>query len=550
MSIATDLRQDPAASIPYEGPAEDLTHRMRFIQPDDDNLNDRTVMAVSLPHPVAPGETIALDIDFKSTLPRIIARTGFAEDTSGRPFFMVAQWFPKIAVFEVPGQRYVPEDAEKGEWNAHQFHVNSEFYADFGTYDVTMRVPEGYVVGATGLRVSEELSNGQRTLRYRADDVHDFAWTAYEGYLVYEDVWRHVNLRLLLLPEHEAQAERHLEATKIALDRFDSWVGEYPYTTLTIVDGMGGANGMEYPTLITAGTVYKLPGWFRPLELVIIHEFGHQYFYGLLASNEFEEAWLDEGMTSYLEARIMDDAYGPGAVLELPGLNIGDRDFQRLVYTKNRPSSGKLFTRSWEYRPGDYSKSSYSKPATVMNTLEGYLGTETMLRFLRSYYDEWRFRHPTTRDLQETAESASGQDLDWFFEQYVYGTAVLDYAVGNMRSVEDDSPWDSTSTWYKHSVLVESRGDGYMPTELLMTFEDGSSQRFQWDGEDDWHEFTHESDSRLVEAWLDPDGKLWLETNVLNNRKASRIDGQLGSQQRRRFATAFQQFAILLSALF
>jgi Peptidase family M1 domain len=550
MQIASGLPPDLVSPVPYEGPAADLTGQMRFIQPDDDNRNDHTVMAVTLPRAVAPGETIALDIDFESDLPRIVARTGFAEDESGRPFFMVAQWFPKIAVFEVPGQRYVPEDSETGAWNAHQFHANSEFYADFGTFDVTMRVPESFVVGASGIQVSEDVSSGQKTLRYRAEDVHDFAWTAYEGYQVYEDSWRHVSLKLLLRPEHEAQAERHLEAAKIALDRYDAWVGEYPYTTLTVVDGIGGANGMEYPTLITAGTVYKMPDWVRPVELVIIHEFGHQYFYGLLASNEFEEAWLDEGMNSYIESRIMDDAFGPGSVIDLGGLKVGDRDFQRLGYTKNNPSRGALFTRSWEYKMGDYSKGSYTKPATVMNTLEAYLGSDTMQRFLKTYYSEWRFRHPTTQDLQDVAESVSGQDLDWFFQQYVYGTAVLDYELARLRSVKDQSRDDSLSAWYHHTVRVQRRSDGYMPTELKVTFEDGTSRQFDWDGQDEWYEFAFEGDSPLTEAWIDPDRKLWLETRLLNNRRTVDPDGRLGSQARGKFATRFQQLAILLSALF
>ena len=149
-----------------------------------------------------------------------MARTGWSDDGNGNPFFMVAQWFPKIAVYEVPGQRYVPEDAEEGRWNAHQFHANSEFYADFGTYDVTMRVPETYVLGASGLEVSSRTADGMTTYRYRADDVHDFAWTAYEGYAEYQETWRHVTIRLLLRSDHdtETQRRRHFDA---AIDRPD-----------------------------------------------------------------------------------------------------------------------------------------------------------------------------------------------------------------------------------------------------------------------------------------------------------------------------------------
>jgi aminopeptidase N len=423
---------------------------------------------------------------------------------------MVAQWFPKLGVYEVPGQRYVPADAPSGQWNTHQFHANSEFYADFGTYDVSISVPSEYVVGATGLLVDEqESAGGLKTVRYVAEDVHDFAWTASPTFREYTRTWKHVNIRLLIRPEHRGQVDRHFTAAIHALDYFDRWVGEYPYTTLTLVDGYGESNGMEYPTLITCGTFYGMPKWLRLLELVTIHEFGHQYFYGMLASNEAEEAWLDEGMNSYLETRIMDAAYGPGSAIDLPGLRISDSQFQRLNYTENRPESGALFTRSWEYQGGDYGKASYAKPATVMRTLEGYLGEERMLRFLRDYHDTWRFRHPTTRDLQDVAERAAGEGLDWFFDQFVYGTAVVDYAV----------EIDSSSTGAS-AVAVRRMADGHFPVDVRIRFADGSTERLNWDGVDAQREFTFDEGRRVVGAHVDPDNKVAIDINPLNNRRS------------------------------
>src|SRR5690606_12557077 len=188
----------------------------------------------------------------------------------------------KLGVYEVPGQRYVPADAPRGQWNTHQFHANGEFYADFGTYEVTLTTPAGYVVGATGVRVAEAAGEGTQTVTYRAEDVHDFAWTASNDFLEYTDTWRHVQLRLLLQPEHRGQAQRHFDAAKAALEYFDEWVGPYPYTTLTLVDGIGGSNGMEYPTFITCCTTHGLPEGLRAHEVVTIHAFDHQYFHGHL----------------------------------------------------------------------------------------------------------------------------------------------------------------------------------------------------------------------------------------------------------------------------
>ncbi len=543
----------PDAALPspaYRTAEGDLTGRIRFIQPDDGNADDQTVAAVALPQPVLPGQTIYLDVDFTAKLPEIIARTGWKQKEDGTPFFMVAQWFPKLGVYEVPGQRYVPGEAPRGQWNTHQFHANSEFYADFGTYHVAITTPAGYVVGASGVRVEERREGDVQTLTYRADDVHDFAWTASPAFLEYTDTWRHVALRLLLQPEHEAQAQRHFDAAKLALERFDEWVGEYPYTTLTLVDGLGGSNGMEYPTLITCGTVYRLPRWMRLLEVVTIHEFGHQYFYGMLASNEFEEAWLDEGMNSYLETRIMDTAYGPGAVIDLPGLRIGDGPGQRVGYTKRDPSRGALFTRSWEYRFGDYSKASYMKPATVMHTLERYLGWETMRRFLRTYYARWRFRHPTTHDLQDVAEEVAGQDLDWFFDQYVFGTAVVDYAVDRLQVRRLDAPQDGAPARYESEVRLQRLQDGIFPQTLRVRFDDGSTEEVAWDGAAPWEVFTFEKPARAVEAYLDPDNRVWLDVNRLNNRRVLGAADAFARKVQFKVVVWAQQFFYLVSSLF
>jgi hypothetical protein len=526
----------------------DLTESIRFIQPDDGNPFDETVISVQLPDPMGPGETIALRIDFDSKLPKVTARTGWEETDTGEPFFMVAQWFPKIGVYEVPGQRYVPKDTPRGQWNTHQFHANSEFYADFGTYRVSMTVPESYIVGASGLKVGEELADGTKTVVHAADDVHDFSWTASPAYVEATDQWRHVSIRALMQPEHAYQARRHIDALKVALERFDEWVGEYPYTTLTIVDAVGGAGGMEYPTLITGFTFYGEPEWMKtPLESTAIHEFGHQYFYGLLASNEFEEPWLDEGMTSYLEARIMDDAYGSGSELSFAGLEIGARDRQRISYTKSDPSVGVVYAYAWKHNFGTYGKVSYPKPATIMNALEAYLGWDVMHEFLRTYYERWRFNHPTTRDLIDVAEEVSGEDLSWFFDQYVYDDAFVDYRVDRIinRRVEGDS----TDT-YESQVWVERRGDGTFPQTLRVTYGDGNVEDVEWDGRGDrWQKFKFEHATRIVDAELDPDNRVWLDVNRLNNRRVSQPAVQLAREMQLSVMTLVQHLMFILAGI-
>jgi hypothetical protein len=526
----------------------DLTENIRFIQHDDGDPFDETVISVPLPQPVQPGETIALRIDFESKLPMVTARTGWRQTEQGDPFFMVAQWFPKIGVYEVPGQRYVPPDAPRGQWNTHQFHANSEFYADFGTYRVSIEVPDSYVVGASGVEVERTVADGLQRVVYSADDVHDFSWTASPAYREYTDQWRHVSIRALMQPEHAYQAQRHMDALKVALERFDDWAGEYPYTTLTIVDAIGGAGGMEYPTLITGFTFYREPTWMKtPLESTAIHEFGHQYFYGLLASNEFEEAWLDEGMTSYLESRIMDDAYGSGSELSFAGIEIGSRDRQRISYTKSDPSQGVVYAWSWKHSFGVYGKVSYAKPATIMNALEAYLGWDIMREFLRTYYERWRFKHPTTRDLINVVEEVSGEDLSWFFDQYIYDDAYVDYRLD--RVINRRVGTDSTTT-YDSEVWVERVGDGTFPQTLRITYEDGTTEDVEWDGRGErWQKFEFAHTTRVADAELDPDNRVWLDVNRLNNRRVTQPDASFAREMQLSVMTVVQHLLFILAGL-
>ncbi len=274
---------------------EDLTGRIEFIHPDDDNASDQSVIRVPLSKPVLPGQTIQLAVAFAAKLPRVFARTGYYQN-----FYMVGQWFPKIGVYEAAGQRF----ATKGQWNCHQFHANTEFYADYGVYDVTMNVPKEYIVGATGLLAGEmENGDGTKSVTYHAEDVHDFAWTASASYLDLTEQWQHVKIRVLMQPQRAHQAERYFQSAKAALEYFDKHVGRYPYPNLTIIDpayGASGAGGMEYPTFITAESMWGIGTFLKLAEIVTVHEFGHQYWYGMVGNNEFEEAWMDEGINRVL----------------------------------------------------------------------------------------------------------------------------------------------------------------------------------------------------------------------------------------------------------
>ena len=497
----------------------------QFFQPDDQNKDDHTVVRVPLTKPVGPGETIVLDIRFRAKLPKIFARTGFSRD-----YFLVGQWFPKIAVYEPAGTRYQPVGpAKQGQWNCHQFHANSEFYADYGVYDVHITTPKNYWVSATGLYQSEKIhADGTKTILYHAEDVVDFAWTASPHFKVVEDRWKRpsggeVKIELLMQPEHFGQAQRHLDAAKTALAYFDKHLGRYPFPNLTIVDppldGSGSA-GMEYPTFITAGTTWGMPTGLRAPEFVTVHEFGHQYFMQLLATNEFEEAWLDEGFNQYYEGRIMDETYGfHSGQVDLFGYRMGDLEISRDAYVhQDNPAIGSSFGNVWQLPDGQYGVLTYMKTATWMRTLEGLVGRPVMDEIMQTYFVRWKFKHPDGQNfidiVNEIVPKRLGQkygpDMNWFFKQALYGEQVIDY---QLVSLKNKKPKGKQQT----IVTVQRNGDGTMPVEVLVHFENGKEQTLLWDGKDRQHQFTLTSTAEAVWAKVDPKQKIYMDTNLNNN---------------------------------
>ncbi len=340
-------------SMTWDG--QDLTKGFRFESPDDGNPDDRTVLSVALPRPVAPGETVALKISWKAKAPRVFARAGYVRD-----FYFVGQWFPKIGVLEPAGSRRRAAPA----WNGHQYHANSEFFADWGDYRVAMTVPENFVVGSAGTKVGETRAGGRKTLVYELKDAHDFAWSADPRFVLKESLFdpakdipkaelerasktlgrtpeellrdfRPVKLFFYMQPEHAAAWRKHEDAQKWALAWFGLWAFPYPYPQVSMVDPPEdgwGAGGMEYQTLYTTIDSKWFGFWpgsgLHVPEMVTIHEFGHGYWYGMLASNEFEESWMDEGIASFTEAVIVDRHY-PWYYGFPWGVGVHDEELQR-----------------------------------------------------------------------------------------------------------------------------------------------------------------------------------------------------------------------------
>ena len=575
------LRGDRAGTKPEEwgwidvtsiktADSKDLRPGAAYVQPDGNDPSDETVLAVPLTSPVLPHAEIVLDIAFKAKLPKVFARTGHVRD-----YYLVGQWFPKIGVYELAGMRQRPV----GGWNCHAFHANSEFYADFGTFDVTFTVPSSYTVGATGKRVSETPQGARTAYRYVQENVHDFAWTADPHFVVHEfrfqppaDIpagWsakasgelgmpeaeialKPVSIRLLLQPNHLRAKERYVLSAKQALSFYGLWYGAYPYETLTIVDPPDdgeGSGGMEYPTFITGGLFGVPLGWpfgkARFVEEVTVHEFGHQYWYGMVGSNEFEESWLDEGLNTDSEYRTNQLAYGPRDAFELPG-GIG-ADWTSIAHGAyaSLTNLDPIQRVAWKYASGNhYGINSYLKVGLFMSQLRRDLGPRVFARALRAYFQEWSFRHPSTSDFFDVFQRVSGRDLSTYRKNLVEGTSRLDWSTVIAKSTQhekDNGVFDrregrvtfekgrrvkpdkekaqepSKKRPYDTLVVFGNLGEWPHEAKARLVFEDGTVVDRVLPAEARWVRLRTTYPSKLAWAAVDPDRENAWEWNRSND---------------------------------
>jgi hypothetical protein len=523
----------------------DVTKQMKFVSPDDGNADDRTVFEIALPKPLAPNQSVQFRIHFVAKFPEVVARTGYKRD-----FLMAGQWFPKVGVWW------------NGAWNCHQFHALTEFFADFGTFDVKLTLPAKWNVGGSGVQTgATDNNNGTQTVSFHAEDVHDFAWTADPKTKVVEDSIKlssgTVKIRMLMQPGHMASAPRYMYALKGTMRKFDEWIGPYPYPQITVVDpphGGGAAGGMEYPTLITADTTWWMPKSLLEPEVVVEHEFGHQYWYGMVATNEFENAWMDEGINSYTEAKVMDALYGKTTSMVNSRLGtVGERGLYQAEYVPVAERDP-LSRPAWLYMDGaSYGGNTYGKTALEMLTLENLIGENTVMRGLHTYFDRYKFKHPTPGDFTATMNEVAGQNLDWYWKQAINGTEILDDRILAPSSERLD--WYNKAdekkgvTVYHNEVIVHRRGNFDLPVLLEAKFDDGSTLRERWDGKDRWHRFAWDRKAKLVSAEIDPDHGYWLDRDRFNNSWTAKADRQATGKVAGYWTLLTQWLELMLSCL-
>ena len=414
------------------------------------------IALLKLSKPLASGSSIVIETPFTLKIPASFSRLGHVGES-----YQMTQWYPKPAVYDRDG------------WHPMPYLDMGEFYSEFGSFDVKITLPENYVVGATGTlqtdaekeflrkKVSESnvklaglteasmlspdtfptSSPQTKTLHYQAERVHDFAWFADKRFMVQRSSVRLASGKSVDTWAYFTKTEVNLwkdEAIKY-LDRsvkfYSELVGEYPYPHATAVQSaLSAGGGMEYPMI----TVIGLSGTAQALDEVITHEVGHNWFYGILATNERDHPWMDEGLNSYYDHRYRDQYYNKSRFSD----NGGDFFFAGspidllelgYLHQARRKEDQAPETHSDDFKYINYWLGAYEKPAVVFRWLEKYLGTEKFDVAMRGFYDTWKFRHPQPEDLRNYLENATDKKLNWLFDNLIDGIDHQDYAIQNIE---------------------------------------------------------------------------------------------------------------------
>ena len=435
-------------------------------------LNEQIdISELLLTKPLKPGDSIIITTPFRVKIPSgKFSRLGHIGQS-----YQITQWFAKPAVFDKNG------------WHPMSYLDQGEFFSEFGNYDVSITVPKNYVLMATGdLQNKEELeflnekaeltsqlikenklpvrdslgrkdmsfpksSVEKKTLRFIQKNVHDFAWFTDKRYHVLKGEVNVNNRKITswaLFTNNEAKLwRRSIEYINDATRYFSKWVGEYPYNHVTAVDGtISAGGGMEYPNITVIGS----SGDSKSLETVIVHEVGHNWYYGILGSNERDNAWMDEGLNTYIEIRYMEEKYPNGYFRKKDStqnksrgisLNIPmeEKELQHIAYQFNasRNYDQPLKMGSKDFTQMNYGAMVYCKTGIGFHYLKAFLGEALFDNCMNEYFNQWKFKHPNPNDIKIVFENVSKENLDWFFEDYIKTTKKTDYSLKKVSKIND-----------------------------------------------------------------------------------------------------------------
>ena len=488
-----------------------------------------SILEAELIKKLGPNEKVRIDINWTHHIGEMVERAGFYKGQ-----YNMAQWYPKMAVYDEEG------------WHADVFHAEGEFYGEFGDFKVQFDIPKSFIIAASGIVTSgdpgwssvkvdtsldyekwvnkfdslyvEPENFERRNVTFHAENVHDFAWVASKNFM-YEG-GKHENIDVHVLYDKD----RGYDWTKVVLERsinaiawLEDKFGEYPYPQITTTDRVKNG-GMEYPMLVMNG---------RASEGLIVHEYGHIYFYGILANNELDEAWLDEGFTTTQTSHYMMDRYGDH------GFDTTNNDFYRSFPGRYYPLENDLHSDQWRAinlmisghdenisRPSylfkngtSYSRNAYTKPSLMLTELR-YLFDSDSLYYaaMKYYYKKWKLKHVNEERFIESIEEFTNQDMNWFFDSWLHTTNHLDYGIESFKKTKNrDGKWDI-------DLEIKNYGKRFMPLKIKTSFSDGTFDTRWWQNHlwryNDLFEYT--VDKKPLKVTIDPESRL-VDLDFRNN---------------------------------
>lgn len=488
---------------------------------------DDTVLHSALDGTLSPGDTLVIHVNWVHTVGRMFERSGRVKKQ-----YNMAHWYPRTAVYDQKG------------WNIDPFHAQGEFYGDFGNFIVTLDLPGNYVVGATGvvvdgdpgwndvlvdtnrtfedwlkdheLKMEEDPGSERRVVTFNAENVHDFAWIASPDFLYEGGEWNGIDIHVLYNRENGRKWTKDvLKRSRRVLDWLSTNFGMYPYPQVTTTDRKIGG-GMEYPMLVMNGS---------ESESLIAHEIGHIWYYGILANNEVDEAWLDEGFTSFQEDWYMYNHYPTGYSSKPPGnfvekrrqkAHLDDNEHWHIVRYQVSGHDEPVKRKSYLYNDSGYRINVYNKSARMLKELRHLMGDSLFLAGMQEYFRRWNLKHTNEERFTSSMSDVAGRDLEWFFESWLHDTQVLDYALKNWTTREArDGNWEL-------NLGIEKRGERYFPVEIEVQYHDGPTERFVyedflWKFDNTYTVVTERKPRSVV---LDPDGKT-LDIDFRNNFRST-----------------------------
>jgi len=414
-----------------------------------------TILEVELAKPIQPGESVTFNMVFNAQVPIQIRRSG-RNNKEGVALSM-AQWYPKLAEYDFEG------------WHADPY-IGREFFGVWGDFDVTLTIDKNYVIGGTGyLQNPNEIGHGYETgavnrpdgdkltWHFLAPNVHDFTWAADPDYIhdkmqVPNGPMLHFYYKNTLDAEKKDNWKKLQPKTVELMEYYSEHIGKYPYNQYSVIQG--GDGGMEYGmcTLIVG------EGNFEGLFGVTAHEMAHSWFQFVLASNESKHSWMDEGFTQYISSLAENDILNKNIENPTKGAYGG------YVFLAKSGKEQPLTTHSDRYNFNQtYSISAYYKGYVFLAQLGYVIGEENQKETIKSYFNDFKFKHPRPLDVIRTAEKISGLELDWYLTDWTQTTNTVDYAV---KSIDGNS------------VTLERIGLMPMPIDIAVTYKDGSTENF------------------------------------------------------------------------